>query len=625
MSAPDLEQLALLRLTRRDFVRLGSITGLSALLGASLAGCNTPGASLAGYRAASTPRFKSVPLSSADRVAVPPGYSSRVLYAWGDPISDGPAYRPDASNSADEQRIQAGMHHDGMHFFPLPAGSGHADRGLLVLNHEYLDQNLLFTDGMKTWNSAKLLKAQYAVGVSVIEIRRQGGQWQVVRPSPFARRIHSLTPMSIGGPARGNVQMRTAADPAGIEVFGTHSNCANGFTPWGTYLTCEENIQNHFADPSGNITPRQARYALRRQNGYRWYELDERFDTGRHPNEYHRFGWVVEIDPFEPDSKPVKRTALGRCFHESAFHAVAADGRIVIYTGDDSRFEYIYKFVSRDPWNPRDRAANRELLDHGTLYVGRFNDDGSGTWLPLAHGECGLTTANGFADQADVLIHARQAGDQAGGTRMDRPEWIVIHPQTGEVYASLTHNDQRGTAGNPGTNGANPRERNVFGQIIRWREAGGDAASLTFSWDLFVLAGDPAHPDRTQRGNIRGDAFACPDTLRFSPDGTLWIGTDTSTGGRGVYAGLGNNQLLAAATATGEIRRFLTGPRGCEITGLTFTPDGRTAYLNIQHPGEASEDADGERNSSWPSGVRGARPRSATIVITKDDGGIIGT
>ena len=622
MAAPTLDDLAALRLSRRDILKISSATGLSALFSSSLIGCTifSPLRRVA--------NFTSVPISSSDTVVVPPGYTSREFFAWGDPISDGPLFKPDASNSADEQALQAGMHHDGMQFFSLPLDSKNPHHGLLVINHEYLDQQLLFPDGMKSWDAEKLRKAQHGVGVSIIEVKRsggRGGEWQVVRPSKFARRVTALTPMSVGGPARGSPLMRTAADPLGVEVFGTHSNCANGFTPWGTYLTCEENFHNHFSLPSGTQSPKQKRYGLRTRSPYRWHEFDERFDADKHPNEFNRFGWIVEIDPFDPQSRPVKRTALGRCAHESAFHTLAPDGHVVVYTGDDTHFEYIFKFVSRDAYHPGNRAANRDLLDHGTLYVANFSAEGSGAWIPLVHGQSGLTVENGFADQADVVIHAKQAGEQAGGTRMDRPEWIVIHPKTGEVYASLTNNSQRGTEGKPVADAPNPRNRNLYGQIIRWRETGGNAAADSFKWDLFVIAGDPEHAESEHRGNIKGDTFACPDCLTFAPDGTLWIGTDFAATGRGAYENLGNNQLLAASTDSGEIRRFLTGPRGCEITGLTFTPDGKTAFLNIQHPGGASAESEGPRASTWPSKVEGARPRSATIVITKDDGGFIGS
>ena len=622
MTRPGLAELIALRLSRRDVLKFSGAASLTSLLGASM-----PASALAVAPRKAPPKlaFNAVPLSSANTLVVPKGYTARVFFAWGDPISDGPAFKPDASNSAQDQAVQAGMHHDGMAFFSLPPGSNNTDHGLLVVNHEYLDQQLLFADAMKTWTAEKLEKAQNAVGVSVIEIKREGLQWRIVRPSQYARRITSRTVMSISGPARGSTLMQTAADPHGDEVSGTHSNCANGFTPWGTYLTCEENIHNHFAKPSGAFSSQQARYRLPARSGYRWHEFDERFNADLHPNEFNRFGWVVEIDPFDPHSKPVKRTALGRFAHESAFHAVAKDGRVIIYTGDDARFEYIYKFVSRDAYNPQNRAANRDLLDHGTLYVGKFNADGSGVWLPLVHGQNGLTADNGFADQADVLVHARLAADYVGATPMDRPEWIVVHPATGEVYGSLTYNAERGAAGKPARDAANPRDNNLFGQIIRWRESGRNAASTTFNWDLFVIAGDPGHAEPAMRGNIKGDTFACPDTLRFAPDGTLWIGTDIGAPGRGEYANLGNNQLLAVDSASGEIRRFLTGPRGCEITGLTFTPDGTAAFLNIQHPEDFYAARVDSSTQFWPLEPIVTRPRSATIVITKDDGGVIGS
>ena len=299
--------------------------------------------------------------------------------------------------------------------------------------------------------------------------------------------------------------------------------------------------------------------------------------------------------------------------------------------GDDRQFEYIYKFVSRDAWNRNDRKANNTLLDNGTLYVAKFNDDGSGEWLALEHGKNGLTAAAGFRDQADVLIRTRAAADAVKATPMDRPEWIAVHPATREVYFTLTNNSRRGVDKSPGTNPSNPRAANTFGHIIRWREMGGDPAALKFQWDIFVMAGVPDHPDPAKRGNIKGDAFGSPDGLWFDDGGILWIQTDVSTSvlHTGDYERMGNNQMLAADINTGEVRRFLTGPNGCEITGVINTPDGRTMFVNIQHPGETSS----ERNdpakpkavSSWPDGVSGGRPRSATIVIRKNDGGVIGT
>ena len=572
--------------------------------------------------------FTPVPVSSADMVIVPLGYAVDVVYAWGDPISTGPAWKPDAGNTAAEQEQQAGMHHDGMHFFPIPAGSSSSTRGLLVVNHEYTDDGLLHPDGMESWTAAKVDKAMAAHGVSVVEIALTNGKWVVVRPSPYARRITARTPMTLTGPAAGHPWLKTAADPSGRLAVGTVNNCAHGVTPWGTYLTCEENFNDYFVNASGAVSPLQKRYGIGRGRGYRWHEHEARFDAAAHPNEPNRFGWVVEIDPWNPQSQPVKRTALGRIKHEGAKVELAADGRVVVYMGDDERFEYIYKFVSRDRYDPADRAANLRLLDDGTLYVARFRADGSGEWLELAPGRNGLDGASGFNSQAEVLINARGAADKAGATPMDRPEWIAVHPTTREVFCSLTNNMRRGEAGAPAADAANPRSPNVYGHIVRWREQGRDPAALGFEWDIFALAGDPANPDPARRGNIKGDMFGSPDGLWVDQRGVLWIEMDVATNllHKGDYARMGNNAMLAADPATGEVRRFLVGPNGCEITGIVSTPDGTSLFVNIQHPGEtASERTDPSKPtgvSSWPDGTR---PRSATIVIRKLDGGVIGT
>ena len=589
--------------------------------------------------------FEAVPLAWDDLVHVPEGYVAQVLYAWGDPVSDGPPFAPDASNSAADQGRQAGMHHDGMHFFPLAGGAGERNRGLLVVNHEYTDDGLLHPDGMQTWNSDKVRKCQAAHGVSVVEVRQwEDGSWEVVRPSHFGRRITAFTPVRISGPATGHPLMRTEADPTGTRALGTINNCANGATPWGTYLTCEENFYAYFVN-RGTIPVEQRRYGVSEKGwGYRWAEHDARFDAQAHPNELNRFGWVVEIDPFDPKSLPVKRTALGRFSHEGAVHRLARDGRVVIYSGDDQRNEHIYKFVTQEAYDPSSPARNRDLLDSGTLFVAKFQDDGTGTWLELVLGRNGLTPENGFADQAEVLIQTRQAADRAGATMMDRPEWIAVHARTGEVYCSLTNNNRRGGttvnssdgttpagSASPPVDGANPRPDNVFGHIIRWREEGGDAASTRFEWDVFIQCGDPSNPDPNKRGNIKGDMFGSPDGLWIDAAGRLWIETDIAPTSlyKGDYAGMGNNAMLCADIANGEVRRFLTGPRGCEITGVIQTPDQRTMFVNIQHPGETP----GERSdpthpkaiSSWPEGAQGGRPRSATLAIRKTDGGVIGT
>ena len=618
--------------SRRRVLKAGLLGGMLAVLPA----CATRGGGSAGLIG-----FSGVPVSTADALTLPPGYRAQVLYAWGDAIGSvagQPAFKWDASNSAEEQALQAGMHHDAIEYFPLPllekaqdkANARDSTHALLAVNHEYTDDGMLHPDGMKTWSAGKVRKSQAATGVSVIEVRREGAKWEVVRPSPHARRVTAQTPIRLGGPAAGHELMKTDADPSGTRVLGTINNCAGGRTPWGTYLTCEENFNGYFAN-GGNIPADQRRYGVSaRGAGYRWHEHDTRFDAQTHPNEPNRFGWVVEIDPYDAQSTPVKRTALGRLKHEGAMVTQAADGRVVAYMGDDERFEYIYKFVSARAYDPNNRAANLNLLDEGVLHAAFFNESGSGTWIALKHGENGLTAANGFSSQAEILVRTRQAADFVGATKMDRPEWVAVHPLTRDVYVTLTNNDRRGVQGQPGVDAANPRAGNIFGHIVKWTEQGGDPAAGHFAWSLFALAGDPSHPDPLRRGNIRGDAFGSPDGLWIDPRGVLWILTDVSTSvlNAGDYARLGNNQMLAADLVTGEIRRFLTGPAGCEITGCTMAPDGRTMFVNIQHPGEpASERTDPAQVrgvSNWPDFRPDGRPRSATLAIRRDDGGVIG-
>ena len=625
---PGFEQILEARLSRRQVLQGAAALAVAGSLPLSLAGC------AAGLKRELHLGFRGISTSTADAVRVPEGYTAATFYAWGDPVghpSGSPAFRPDAGNTADEQALQAGMHHDGMHYFPLPHGSDNSVNGLLVMNHEYSDDGLLHADGFANWSAEKVRKSQNAHGCSVIEVRAENGKWQVVRPSRYARRVTARTPMRIAGPAAGAAAMKTAADPAGMEVLGTFNNCAHGHTPWGTYLTCEENWNTYFTN-DGTLTVDQRRNGITPQGyGYRWDDFDERFDADKHPNEPNRHGWVVEFDPYDPQSKPVKRTALGRFNHEGAWPAPTRDGRLAVYMGDDRVFEYIYKFVSRDAWSRTDRNANRDILDHGTLHVAKFNDDGSGVWLPLVFGAGPLTAGNGFADQADVLIRTRAAADAVGATKMDRPEWIAVHPATNEVYCTLTNNSQRGAKDRPGADKANPRVNNVYGHIIRWREAGNDPAGTTFGWDIFAMGGDPQHPDIARRGNIKGDAYGSPDSLWFDDSGLLWIQTDVSTRtqNKGHYERMGNNQMLASDVRTGETRRFLTGPNGCEITGAVMTPDARTMFVNIQHPGETAAERSDPRSpqavSIWPDGPSGGRPRSATVVIRKNDGGVIGT
>jgi len=615
--------------TRRTILRLGAVAAAGGWAGL-IAGCATGGP------ASVSLGFKSVPASAADRVTVAEGYIAEVIAPWGEPVGlvglppGMPAFAPDAGNTAAEQAMQLGMHHDGIHFYALEGSR----RGLLAMNHEYTDDGLLHVGGQVPWTAAKVAKSQAAHGISVIEIEQaSSGRWQVMRPSRYARRLTANSPFALGGPAAGHAMMQTTADPAGRRVLGTFSNCASGKTPWGTYLSGEENWAGYFV-PSDQPTAHERRWGISKNVWYRWFEHDERFDTVRHPNEPNRHGWIVEVDPMDPASTPIKRTAMGRAAHEGAWVAVTKDQRAVVYSGEDARFEYIFKFVSRDPIRPAGNGltaaqANATLLDHGTLFVARFGAAGRGRWLPLVHGQGPLTAAHGFADQGEVVIKARQASDLLGATKMDRPEWVAIDERTRWVYCTLTNNTARGREGQPGADAANPRNNNTMGQIIRWLEDG-DFSGVDFAWNHLVLAGDPANERLEAKGNVNGDAFACPDTIAFDPRGVLWVGTDigSTSQNKGEMARLGNNQLLACDPLTGEMRRFLTGPVGCELTGATWTPDGRTMFVNIQHPGETpserTDPAQPRRFSNWPDFDPNGRPRSATLVIRKADGGVIG-
>lgn len=640
--------------SRRGFLKSGLDLGAAAFLAGPLAACGGSGIP-SGPKKAPKIGFAPVATSSADTIVVPQGYRAQVFAAWGEALfADSPAWRPDGTNTGDDQARQIGDNHDGMHFFPLHGES--SKEGLLVMNHEYTNYEYLFgAEFMTPWTADKALKAQNAHGASVLHVRQRKGKWEIVRDSKYNRRITGNTPMEITGPAAGHALMRTNADASGKRVLGMLNNCANGFTPWGTYLTCEENFNGYFGTTSGVDGRDEAmkRYGISaRGTGYRWEEFDDRFDYAKEPNESNRFGWVVEIDPFDPKSTPAKRTALGRFKHENVALSFTRDRRVVAYMGDDQANDYIYKFVSHGRYNPGKDADNRKLLDSGKLYVAKFSDGattgdfmGTGEWLLLDKQANPVLAADGrFADQAEVLIKTRLAADAVGATKMDRPEWIAVHPGTGDAYCALTNNSGRRA---DAIDDANPRAANRYGQIVRWRETGNDAAAETFEWDLFVVAGNPiAHPDRNDLRSgseaITADnTFNSPDGIGFDRDGRLWIQTDGNFSNAGDYLGQGNNQMLCASPETGEVKRFLVGPSGCEITGLTFTPDGRTMFINVQHPGEvgshpnrpavpAGMDMDTfiAQNplafSKWPDAA-GGRPRSATVVITKDDGGVIGT
>jgi secreted PhoX family phosphatase len=561
--------------------------------------------------------FKPVPLGYGDEVVVPKGYTARPFIPWGTPILGSyPEFKP-GGNIAEEQAQQVGMHHDGMSFFPVGPPHHANEHGVLVLNHEYTDEQYMH-DGSgtrpapETYTAEMVRKSQAAHGVSVVEVRRGAdGQWAVVK-STRNRRITANTPMRFAGPAAGDQLVRTKADRAGENPIGTINNCGNGETFWNTYLTCEENFNGYFRVEEGQYRPEDDELLKRYGVGgdrYNWARHDERFVvTPQEANEPNRFGWIVEIDPFRPDAPPVKRTALGRFKHEDATVHEAANGHLVVYMGDDQRFEYAYKYVSSGPW--RDMLARgRSPLDEGTLYVARYNEDGSGDWLPLVHGQGPLTARNGFADQGEVLVKTRLAADALGATPMDRPEWTDVDPRTGTVYLTLTNNTAREE-----TNAANPRVSNKWGHIVRWDEEGGDHTATRFTWDLFLLAGPGDGVDGSTISSE--DAFGSPDGMFIDPDSRVWIQTD---GGQPHGA---NDQMLAAdpdrvdKNGYPEIRRFLTGVMGCEVTGNVLTEDQRTLFVNIQHP---------SKGSTWPRTDDFTVPRSATVIVTKDDGGVIGT
>jgi len=565
--------------------------------------------------------FTAIPTSTADTVVVPDGYTAQPMLPWGDPIvPDGPAYLDDASNTAAEQEQQLGQGHDGIHFFPLGANRDASDRGLLALNHEYTVAAQLFPDGAENWSEEKTLKEQAAHGVSIVEVAMDSnGEWATVA-SDLARRITVNTPMTFSGPATGHRLLQTGADPDGTTPVGTMNNCGNGYTPWGTYLTTEENFNGYFWEETEGaaetISEEQAainaRYGVGAQGfGYQWATTDDRFRADLEPNEPNRHGWMVEIDPYDPSSTPVKHTAMGRFKHEGAAFATAANGAAVIYMGDDERFDYVYKFVGAADWQG-EVAAGRSPLAEGTLFVARFDEGSTGEWLPLVHGEGPLTEENGFTDQGDVLIKARMAADAVEATPMDRPEWTAVHPTTGEAFVTLTNNTNREEP-----NAANPRVNNEWGHIIKWKESGDDPASTTFEWDFFLLAG--AGADSGDESTIDADdQLGSPDGLWIDQNGRMWIQTD------GSQPDGSNNQMLLADPESGEIKRFLVGPVDCEVTGVTSTPDGTTVFVNIQHPGDSGGAENPTETSTWPDGEGAGRPRPATVAVRRSDGGVVG-
>ncbi len=604
----DFEKLAHRLLSRRRFLNGAAGVGATAfVLGAGGAGCRTA-------RAQDDDRspFHSVAANTLDTVTVPDGYSWYPVVRWADPMwSDGTPFDPVTGGTASSQQRAFGDNNDGIELFAVGA------RTLLAVNNEYVNPPL-FGGGAAhrlPRNADDVRKSQAAHGVSIVEIRQKDRIWSVVLDSPFNRRITADTPMTIAGPARGHPLLRTAADPSGTRSLGTWNNCGCGKTPWGTFLTCEENFHLYFAssDTGIQISEDLARYGIDVvDTKIGWSGQDERFDLAKHPHEPNRVGYVVEIDPADPASSPRKRTALGRLKHENAELVIADSGQAVVYMGDDEQGEFLYRFVSDGRYRPG--GDNADLLDSGTLFTARFDETGHGVWLELSPSTTGLPTL------ADICIHTRRAASAIGGTTMDRPEWVAVHPGRAEVYCCLTNNKNRGRARNLGgdpmpIDGPNPRFGNRFGQIVRWRPARGDHTARAFSWDLYVVAGNPAvhvGPDAGSSNLTPENMFNSPDGLAFDRSGGLWIQTDGAYSNEGEFAGQGNNQMLRGDPDTGEIRRFLVGPKECEVTGLAWSPDGRTMFVGIQHPGERG-------GSHFPDGGNTV-PRSAVIAVARDDG-----
>jgi len=716
---PSFNKVLDARLSRRSILRGGVGTAATALLGGwGVAACGsdddeTPSTTIEKLS------FAAVPKGLADAVVIPAGYSASVLYALGDPLDAAtPAYRNDGTDTDFDRR--AGDHHDGMEYFGLSTDGTRRDansseRGLLVMNHEALTDNFLHVNGSsaRPRPAGESDKEIPAHGVSVVEVRKSNGKFAYVQASAFNRRITPLTPVEIGGPLRGNALMKTKYDPSGNSTRGTINNCGTGQTPWGSFLSGEENWAGYFtrgaaddsarADKSVTALIRYGRaQGAASRHGWETSGADDKYarwnisrsgasadGSDDYRNELNGQGYITEIDPYDATAPVKKRSALGRFAHESAsFGKLAAGQPLAVYMGDDSRGEYIYKFVSATAWSEADAdPANRiatgdKYLDSGKLYVAKFNADGSGSWVELSLGNPLIAgyAAYAFADPADVVVNARLAADAVGATKMDRPEWCAVHPHTGEIYYALTNNSNRKlepTASQQALDAANPRSYrdsyggaapgsagNVNGHIIRIAEAGGAGSATTFTWDVYLFgAQSDASTTSVNLSALTADQdFSSPDGLWFSRSTQLcWIQTDD-----GAYTDTTNCMMLAGvpgkvgdgakttlnytktdgstvaidtyvgkAPVADALRRFLVGPVDCEVTGCAETPDGKTLFVNIQHPGESISAADVANPaaylSHWPgnagygAGGASARPRSATIAISKDDGGLIGS
>jgi len=690
------------RISRRSLITKTASGAAALALASSLVGCNddddnnsTPTTTV---KKPEKFTFNPVAKNLNDIVTVPAGYEANVLYALGDPLTQTiPDWDDNNVPSGVSFTARSGDCHDGMSYFGLNSNSSKYDakasnRGLLVMNHEYINQTFLHPKGATKVNGRRpedeVIREVNAHGVSVIELKKDATtqKVEIVKSSPFNRRITASTVMDFAGTVAGSDLVKTKYSSSAKQTRGTHNNCGNGYTPWGTYLTTEENFIGYFVRNKGDDAKRSAaeiialnRYGLKdgASSRYGWetaigaiesQDLYDRWNASitadsadkDYRNGANTFGWIVEIDPFDSRSNPVKRTSLGRFAHEDCRSSRLIEGEnLAFYMGDDSRGEYIYKFVSDAKWDAKDvnggYRAGDKYMNSGKLYVAQFNNDGTGKWIELAYGKNGLNDSNTvypFRSQADVTTFARLAGDSVKATKMDRPEWVAVNPENGEVYVTLTNNSNRGTA--HALDAANPRnysdpeggKGNVNGHIIRFHEKDNKTTAESFTWDIYLFGAEAKMASNINLSGLNdNNDLSSPDGMWFDPRGVLWIQTDD-----GAYTDTTNCMMLAALpgkvsdgakaiTSAGQetivgkqvtdenLRRFLTGPKQCEITGVTMTPDYKAIFINVQHPGEDSPSFD-KPSSNWPASQKDpsnktARPRSATVVITRKDGGVI--
>ncbi|MDU0292756.1 PhoX family phosphatase [Saccharothrix longispora] len=638
---------------RRGLLKAGAVLAVAGA-GAGLLGSGTAAAAaprgntdadrdLGGGRRKDGLNFTAVTPNTEDRVVVPDGYDQSVVIRWGDPVLPGaPAFDFDRQTAA-AQAKQFGYNNDFCGLVPL---GGPGDRWLMVSNHEYSTEDAMFRGWQAdstTREQVEIAWAAHGMSVVLVERDRRSGRLTAKVDRRYNRRVTVTSEFRMTGPAAGSDLLKTSADPSGTKVLGTLNNCAGGVTPWGTVLSGEENFNQYFAN-AGTVTDPVAKARLSRYglsggaSGRRWEKFDKRFDVAQEPNEVNRFGWVVEIDPLDPTSTPVKHTALGRFKHEGANVIIARDGRVVAYMGDDERFDYLYKFVSDEKYKPGNskhaREHNRKLLDKGTLYVAKFTGDspaaeipgtgalpsdgefdGTGEWIPLAAGNRSFVP--GFTAE-EVYVFTRQAADKVGPTKMDRPEDVEPNPRNRRVYAALTNNTDRGKAGKEGATEPNPRPNNRHGHVLELEERRGDNTATAFSWKLLLVCGDPNAADTYFGGYDKSQVspISCPDNVAFDSRGNLWISTDGNA--------LGSNDGLFAVPVEGEyrgrVKQFLTVPRGAETCGPVVEDD--FVLVSVQHPGEIDGASADTPLSHWPDGGA-SQPRPAVVAAWKKDKGRI--